>query len=41
MEEVFWDELFDEETLWTLERQLFAPKIIIPQPKKVKEVRKL
>lgn len=41
MEEDFWDELFEEETLWTLERQLFAPKIIIPQPKKVKEVRQL
>lgn len=41
MEEDFWDELLEEETLWTLERQLFAPKIVIPQPKKVKEVRQL
>jgi len=41
MEEDFWDELLEEETLWTLERQLFAPKIIIPQPQKMKEVRQL
>lgn len=41
MDEEILDELFGEESLWNLEQQLFAPKIVIPHPQKVKKVRKL